>query len=146
MFCPKSSPSHSCRWAKGGRHSSLQRIFYFGGAYIVSTLFCNGPIKLAPKKNKVGLVSHPPTNLPMKEGSLFCFVLQLWDPPNTDASDHVIGVFGKLLTRRGAWAWFHGVWTCGAKVLKYWMIFSLKISEELESAFDVVGKILMRRI
>ncbi len=29
-------------------------------------------------------------------------------------------------TRRGAWALLHGVWTCGAKVLEYWMIFSLK--------------------
>jgi hypothetical protein len=28
-------------------------------------------------------------------------------------------VFGKLLMRRGAWAWFHGVWTCDAKVLEY---------------------------
>jgi hypothetical protein len=35
-------------------------------------------------------------------------------------------VFGKLLTRRGAWAWFHDLWTCGAKVFEYWMIFSLK--------------------
>jgi hypothetical protein len=35
-----------------------------------------------------------------------CFVLWLWDPLNWDASDHVLGVFGKLLTRRGAWAWF----------------------------------------
>jgi hypothetical protein len=35
-------------------------------------------------------------------------------------SDHVLGVFGKLSTRReGAWAWFHDVWTCGAKVLEY---------------------------
>jgi hypothetical protein len=24
-------------------------------------------------------------------------------------------------------AWFHGVWTCGAKVLEYWMISTLKI-------------------
>jgi hypothetical protein len=24
-------------------------------------------------------------------------------------------------------AWFHDIWTCSAKVLKYWMIFSLKI-------------------
>jgi hypothetical protein len=31
------------------------------------------------------------------------------------------------LRRRGAWAWFHDVWTCGAKVLEYWMISSLKI-------------------
>jgi hypothetical protein len=29
--------------------------------------------------------------------------------------------------RRVAWAWFHDVWTWGAKVLEYWMIFSLKI-------------------
>jgi hypothetical protein len=26
------------------------------------------------------------------------------------------------LTRRGAWAWFYDVWTCGAKVLEYWLI------------------------
>jgi hypothetical protein len=55
--------------------------------------------------------------------------------------------------RRGAWAWFHGVSTCGAKFLniddffierqiKLW----LKISEELECAFGVIGKILMSRI
>jgi hypothetical protein len=36
-----------------------------------------------------------------------------------DASDCVLGVFGKLLMRRGAWAWFHDAWTCGAKVLEY---------------------------
>jgi hypothetical protein len=70
-------------------------------------------------------------NLSMKEGSLFvCFVLfclSSWDPLNNDASGHVLGVFGKLLRRRGASAWFHGVWTCGVEVLEYWMIFSLKI-------------------
>jgi len=37
---------------------------------------------------------------------------------NQDASDRVLGVFGKLSMRRGAWAWFHDVWTCGAKVLE----------------------------
>jgi hypothetical protein len=31
----------------------------------------------------------------------------------------VLGVFGKLSMRRGARAWFHDVWTCGAKVLEY---------------------------
>jgi hypothetical protein len=31
----------------------------------------------------------------------------------------LVGVFGKLLMRRGAWALFHDVWTCGAKVLEY---------------------------
>jgi hypothetical protein len=29
--------------------------------------------------------------------------------------------------RTGAWAWFHNIQTCCAKVLKYWMISSLKI-------------------
>jgi hypothetical protein len=42
-----------------------------------------------------------------------------------DASD--LGLFGKLLRRRGALAWFHGIWTCCAKVLEYRMISSLKI-------------------
>ncbi len=37
------------------------------------------------------------------------------------------GVFEKLSTRRGAWAWFHDLWTWGAKVLEYWMISSMKI-------------------
>jgi hypothetical protein len=64
----------------------------------------------------------------MKEGSLFCFVLfGFVVMRSTDALDCVLGVFGKLLTRRGAWDWFHDVWTCDAKVLEYWMIFSLKI-------------------
>jgi len=27
----------------------------------------------------------------------------------------ILGVFGKLSMKRGAWAWFHGVWTCGPK-------------------------------
>jgi hypothetical protein len=56
----------------------------------------------------------------------FFFLMYLWDPPNRDASDRVLGLFGKLSTRRSAWAWFHDVWTCGAKVLEYWMISSLK--------------------
>jgi hypothetical protein len=54
----------------------------------------------------------------MKEGSLF-FCLYLIDPPNWDASDHFFGLFGKLLRRRGAWAWFHGVSICSAKVFEY---------------------------
>jgi hypothetical protein len=83
----------------------------------------------------------------MKEGSLFVlFSLYQWDPPNQDASDRVLGLFGKLWRRRGALAWFHGVWTWGVGVLEYWMFFSLKNSEELECAFGVVGKILMSRI
>jgi hypothetical protein len=56
---------------------------------------------------------------------LFC--LYLWDPPNQDASDCDLGFFGKLLRRRGVWAWCHGIWTCSVEVFEYWMIFSLKI-------------------
>ncbi len=56
---------------------------------------------------------------------LFC--LYQWDPPNQDASDHVLGLCGKLWRRRGTLAWFHGVWTCSVGVLEYRMISSLKI-------------------
>jgi hypothetical protein len=66
-------------------------------------------------------------NLSVKEGSLFCLVLCWWDPWNHDASDSILGLFGKLSKRRGAWVWFYGVWPCSAKVLEYWTIFSLKI-------------------
>ncbi len=61
----------------------------------------------------------------MKEGSLFCFVIMR--STNLGCIRLCSSVFGKLLTRRGAWAWFHDVWTCNAKVLEYWMISSLKI-------------------
>ncbi len=30
-----------------------------------------------------------------------------------------LGAFGKLWTRRGAWTWFHDVWTGSAKALEY---------------------------
>jgi hypothetical protein len=52
-------------------------------------------------------------NLSMKEGSLFCSVIM------RSTESHVLGVFGKLWTRRGAWVWFHDIWTCDAKVLEY---------------------------
>jgi hypothetical protein len=68
------------------------------------------------------------THLSMKEGSLFVlFCLYLWDPPNQDASDCVLGLFGKLSRRRGASAWFHSIWICGVEVLEYWMISCLTI-------------------
>jgi len=38
---------------------------------------------------------------------------------NQDVLDCVLGVFGKLSMRKGTWAWFHGDWTCGAKVIEY---------------------------
>jgi hypothetical protein len=57
----------------------------------------------------------------MKEGSLFCFVLFCFVVMRSteDASIHVLDTFGKILIKRGAWAWFHDIWTCGAKVLEY---------------------------
>ncbi len=58
---------------------------------------------------------------------MFYSVLYPWDPLNQNASDCALRLFWKLSRRRGALAWFHDVWTCGAKVLEYWMIFSLKI-------------------
>jgi hypothetical protein len=58
---------------------------------------------------------------------LFSFVLYWWDPLNQDASHHVLGLFGKLSRRRGALAWFHGIWTSGVEVLEYWKISTLKI-------------------
>jgi hypothetical protein len=58
---------------------------------------------------------------------LVSFVLYWWDPSNYDASNHILGLFGKLSRRRGALARFHGVWTCSVKVLEYWMISSMKI-------------------
>ncbi len=53
----------------------------------------------------------------MKDGSLFYSVFLIMRSTKLGSSDHVLGVFGKLRTRRGAWAWFHDVWTCSAKVL-----------------------------
>jgi hypothetical protein len=39
------------------------------------------------------------------------------------------GLFGKLWRRRrGALAWFHGVWTCGVEVLEYSMKIKLNCS------------------
>jgi hypothetical protein len=54
----------------------------------------------------------------MKESDLVCFVIM---------RSIELGCF-KLCSvslessqrgRRGAWAWFHDIWTCGAKVLEY---------------------------
>ncbi len=67
--------------------------------------------------------SPPPliSYLSMKEGSLFCS----YEIHQTGMLQVMFLV--SLKRRRGALAWFHEVWTCGAKVLEYWMITSLKI-------------------
>ncbi len=66
-------------------------------------------------------------NIYLRRNVVCLFCLYLWDPPNQYASHYILGIFGKLSMRRGAWAWFHNIWTCMAKVLEYWMNFSLKI-------------------
>jgi hypothetical protein len=64
----------------------------------------------------------------MKEGSLFCFVsFVLMRSTKLGCFRPCSWSLWKLLRRRGASAWFHGVWTRDAKVLEYWMISSLKI-------------------
>jgi hypothetical protein len=72
------------------------------------------------------------TTTSISEGRLFvCFVLYLWDPWKGDAAlNRVPGAFGKLWRRSGAWAWY-------AKVIEYWMIFSLKI--ELNHSWNFWG-------
>jgi hypothetical protein len=73
-------------------------------------------------------------NLSMKEGSLFvclfvCFVLfvLLRSIELGCIKSGSWSVWKALDEERGAWAWFHDIWTCNTKVLEYWMIFSLKI-------------------
>jgi hypothetical protein len=41
-----------------------------------------------------------------------------WKGTNWDALDH-IGVSGKFSMKKGAWAWFHDIWTCGVAVQKF---------------------------
>jgi hypothetical protein len=48
----------------------------------------------------------------MKLGSLFVLFYNYEIPPNQGISNCIFGVFGKLLTRKGALTWFHDVWTC----------------------------------
>jgi len=81
---------------------------------LIVKLFSNTKIMWKQRRRK-----QQNDNLSMKEGRLF--VLFLFVPMRSiqlgDASD--LGLFGKLLRRRGALAWFHGIWTCCAKVLEY---------------------------
>jgi len=30
-----------------------------------------------------------------------------------------LGTVGKFLAKRGAWDWFHGIWTYGMKVMEF---------------------------
>jgi hypothetical protein len=46
---------------------------------------------------------------------LFCFVCTYEIHQTKINRSCVLGFIGKLLTRRGAWAWFHGIWTCSVE-------------------------------
>ncbi len=88
------------------------------------------------------------------KGCLFVLFVFIKIHPTWNASDRVLGVFGKLSTRRDAWAWFHDIWTCSAKVLEYWMILSLiiklnhslKFSRNWNVPLMLFEKILMSKI
>ncbi len=103
-----------------------------------SSLFCNWGSKdalllgecpmfqkeLSPLKKQEKVVSAPMIEFIYQARKVVCFVLfvpmrstELRGDLNWDASDHVFFLFGKLLKRRGASAWFHAIWTCIAKVL-----------------------------
>jgi hypothetical protein len=45
--------------------------------------------------------------VPLRPTELGCFRLCSWS-------------LWKALKERGAWAWFHGIWTCSVEVLHYW--------------------------
>jgi hypothetical protein len=70
-------------------------------------------------------VLHLYTYLFMKESNLFCFVVMRSTKPGCFRT--CSWCLSKVSTRRGAWAWFHDVWTWGPNVLEYSMISSLKI-------------------
>ncbi len=68
----------------------------------------------------------------MKQGSffvLFCLVLMRSTKPGCFKS--CSWSLWKALKKRGALAYFHGIWIYGIKVLKYGMISSLKIKLNL---------------
>jgi hypothetical protein len=122
-------------WWAGFNEIYLVRFRFRMWEILILNWFLLLKIQINSKKGKEKSVEDLVTVGPTPHATLvylwrkvFClFCLYLWDPPNQDASDHILGHFGKLLRRRGAWAWFHDVWTCGAEVLEYGMISSLKI-------------------
>ncbi len=118
-------------------------LFYHGGSNCpllkVSVLcLCNVLYwrLIVPKLNRICDVSEfiwmivhvvPRTHVYLwsKVVRLFCFVLMKSSKPGCFMS--CAWSLWKALEEGGASAWFHDVWTCDAKVLEYWMIFSLKI-------------------
>ncbi len=52
------------------------------------------------------------------EGRLFCFEVMRSNPPNHDVLVFLVSLESSL-NEKGAWALFHGVWTCGAIFFEY---------------------------
>jgi hypothetical protein len=115
------------KFPMGSQHNPQVFHVFLNMFLIAPHLITHALLNIAPFGTCKGRWAHIENDLCLWR-KVICFVLQLWDPLNWDVLDCVVlCVFGKLLTRRGAWAWFHDVWTCGAKVLEYWMKFSSKI-------------------
>ncbi len=55
----------------------------------------------------------------MKQGTLFCFLCHAKISQTTTLSCHALGIFGKLLTRRGALTWFETIWSYGVEAIDY---------------------------
>jgi hypothetical protein len=90
-----------------------------------------------------------PSHLSMKEGSLFCS----YEIHRTG----MLQIVFLVSLESSWWGGVHGLgsmtfWTCGTKILEYWMNSSLEIKLNRSwkfrrrCAFGVVGKILMSRI
>jgi hypothetical protein len=98
------------------------------------SLFCNG-FTLGPTAQATVVY------LWRKVVCLFC--LYLWDPPNQDASDHILGLVDKLSRgRRGAWAWVHGVLDLQCKSSWILIDFFLKIKWNCSWNFEGIGMCL----
>ncbi len=65
------------------------------------------------------------THLFMKEGSLFCFVFVVMSSTKPGCSRSCSWCLWKALDEEGCMGLVP--WRCSAKVVEYWMIFSLKI-------------------
>ncbi len=123
MFCPKSSPFHLYRWAKGGGIPSCNKIFFLGGASIISTFFCDGPIKITYCKKKVGLVRHP--QLININCNMFSNVPNLWylHTLNMDSIKYFLNKrFGASIHRKSCGRiWTHQALTCVFFLLEFFV-------------------------
>ncbi len=91
---------------------------------------------LCPRKNmpllklrELGVFPWLPRSIYEESLRLFCFVLFCSCEIHRTGMLLIVFLVSLESSGRGGLhgLWFHGVWTCGAKALEYWMISSLKI-------------------